>query len=160
MDYQIVHRETFTVTGKRIHVSHNNSENLRTIPAATWAKFTAVGPLPGAIHALSTRIFEEWFPATAYEHTGGPEGRETRSPMTIAARSGFPSFSGRNSHGLYLFRMTACWPRCITFATAQSGPKLDLPEQATKKRAWIVRAGSFLPAARCDRLGDHHALFQ
>lgn len=43
------------------------------IPAATWAKFTAVGALPGAIHSLWARIFEEWFPATAYEHTGGPE---------------------------------------------------------------------------------------
>ncbi len=44
-----------------------------TIPASTWAKFTSVGTLPNAIHTLWSRIFEEWFPATGYEHTGGPE---------------------------------------------------------------------------------------
>lgn len=32
------------------------------IPAALWAKFRAVGPLPGALQALNTQIFQEWLP--------------------------------------------------------------------------------------------------
>lgn len=35
---------------------------LREIPAATWAKFRAVGPLPGALQTLNTQIFQEWLP--------------------------------------------------------------------------------------------------
>lgn len=46
---------------------------LRTIPASTWAIFTCVGPVPGAIQTMFRRIFQEWFPATGYEHSGAPE---------------------------------------------------------------------------------------
>lgn len=44
-----------------------------TIPAATWAVFESVGPLPGAIHDLLRRIMTEWFPATGYQHDCAPE---------------------------------------------------------------------------------------
>lgn len=134
MDYRIVNREAFTVTGKKIVCTHVDGENLRqipafwqqchadgtsdrlvelgggqhdllgicadmspegdsfsywiaveadrpdeaglsmrVIPAATWAVFTSVGPMPGAIQAVWQRIYQEWFPATGYEHTGGPD---------------------------------------------------------------------------------------
>ncbi len=43
------------------------------IPATTWATFPSQGALPDAIQAVWTRIFREWFPATGYQHTGGPE---------------------------------------------------------------------------------------
>ncbi|WP_438350498.1 AraC family transcriptional regulator [Paenibacillus sp. FA6] len=43
------------------------------IPAANWAVFTSVGPMPHAIQTVWERIFQEWFPGTGYEHTGGPE---------------------------------------------------------------------------------------
>ena len=33
-----------------------------TIPAVSWAKFTCVGPLPGALQAVNTKIFSEWLP--------------------------------------------------------------------------------------------------
>lgn len=45
----------------------------REIPAATWAVFQASGPLPESIQTVWKRIFSEWFPATGYEHAGGPE---------------------------------------------------------------------------------------
>ncbi len=32
------------------------------IPAATWAKFCCVGPIPGSIQSVNTRIFREWLP--------------------------------------------------------------------------------------------------
>ena len=32
------------------------------IPAASWAKFRAVGPLPGALQSLNSQIFQEWLP--------------------------------------------------------------------------------------------------
>lgn len=43
------------------------------VPAATWAVFPSLGPLPSAIQSVWERIFQEWFPATGYEHAGGPE---------------------------------------------------------------------------------------
>lgn len=46
---------------------------VRGVPAATWAIFNVVGPMPGAIQEAFNRIFSEWFPATCYEHSGGPE---------------------------------------------------------------------------------------
>ncbi|THF84200.1 AraC family transcriptional regulator [Cohnella fermenti] len=44
-----------------------------TIPAATWAVFPSIGPMPHAIQDVWRRIFEEWFPSTGYEHAAGPE---------------------------------------------------------------------------------------
>lgn len=43
------------------------------IPAGTWAVFNSVGPMPHSIQNVWQRIFQEWFPATGYEHTGGPD---------------------------------------------------------------------------------------
>ncbi|WP_019912226.1 effector binding domain-containing protein [Paenibacillus sp. HW567] len=43
------------------------------VPAASWAVFTSVGPMPHAIQKVWQRIFQEWFPSTGYEHAGGPE---------------------------------------------------------------------------------------
>lgn len=43
------------------------------IPAATWAMFPSVGPLPKSIQDVWMRIFQEWFPATGYQHAEAPE---------------------------------------------------------------------------------------
>lgn len=32
------------------------------IPALAWAKFSCVGPLPGALQSVNTKIFSEWLP--------------------------------------------------------------------------------------------------
>ncbi|GGH75868.1 AraC family transcriptional regulator [Compostibacillus humi] len=45
----------------------------RTIPAATWAVFPVHGAMPHAMPKVWNRIFSEWFPATGYEHSGGPD---------------------------------------------------------------------------------------
>lgn len=45
----------------------------KEIPAATWAIFESVGPMPNAIQEIWERIFSEWFPATGYEHANAPE---------------------------------------------------------------------------------------
>ncbi|ALA50845.1 AraC family transcriptional regulator [Shouchella clausii] len=45
----------------------------REIPAATWAIFPVHGAMPNAMPKVWERIFSEWFPATGYEHSGGPE---------------------------------------------------------------------------------------
>jgi len=44
----------------------------REIPAANWAIFASVGPLPFAIQGVLKKIFQEWFPATGYEHANAP----------------------------------------------------------------------------------------
>jgi AraC family transcriptional regulator len=38
------------------------------VPAAKWAVFDAIGPMPTAIQDLTRRIFAEWFPTTGYQH--------------------------------------------------------------------------------------------
>lgn len=43
------------------------------IPAATWAIFDCVGPLPGAMQALQKRIFSEWLPTSGYEYASAPD---------------------------------------------------------------------------------------
>jgi AraC family transcriptional regulator len=43
------------------------------IPAATWAIFESIGPMPGAIQEVTRKIFQEWFPSTGYEHDAKPE---------------------------------------------------------------------------------------
>lgn len=35
---------------------------LYTLPALTWAKFRCVGPMPGALQCVNTKIFKEWLP--------------------------------------------------------------------------------------------------
>lgn len=44
-----------------------------TIPAATWAVFESIGPLPEAIQDVTRRIFSEWMPSTGYQHDCAPE---------------------------------------------------------------------------------------
>lgn len=55
----------------------NNSKEIsletRKIPAATWAVFTSVGPMPNAIQKVWERVFQEWFPSTGFEHADAPE---------------------------------------------------------------------------------------
>lgn len=43
------------------------------VPASTWAVFQSIGSVPDAIQKVWKRIYSEWFPATGYEHSGGPE---------------------------------------------------------------------------------------
>lgn len=43
------------------------------VPAATWAVFESIGPMPKAIQDVWTRIFQEWFPSTGYERDTKPD---------------------------------------------------------------------------------------
>lgn len=43
------------------------------VPASTWAVFEAVGPFPETLQDVWGRIYAEWFPASNYESTPGPE---------------------------------------------------------------------------------------
>jgi len=43
------------------------------VPAATWAVFESIGPMPDAIQTVTKQIFSEWFPSTGYEHAAAPE---------------------------------------------------------------------------------------
>ena len=68
-------REEFTylIAAKGQHSVPNSGWRQLEIPAATWAIFNVQGALPDAIQQVWRRIFEEWFPSTGYEHSGGPE---------------------------------------------------------------------------------------
>lgn len=44
---------------------------IHTLPAATWAKFRCTGPMPGALQAVNTQIFQQWLPGNRdYEIAG------------------------------------------------------------------------------------------
>jgi AraC family transcriptional regulator len=75
---------TYMIASQTNLTSHEEGFTLRTIPASTWAIFTSVGPMPGAIQSVIGRIFQEWFPATGYEHAGAPE-LEVYPPGDITA---------------------------------------------------------------------------
>jgi AraC family transcriptional regulator len=57
---------------------------LSTIPASTWAIFTSIGPVTRAIPSVFGRIYQEWFPATGFEHSGAPE-MEVYPPGDVTA---------------------------------------------------------------------------
>lgn len=43
------------------------------VPAATWAIFECVGPLPQAMQSLQKRIITEWLPTSGYEYADAPD---------------------------------------------------------------------------------------
>jgi AraC family transcriptional regulator len=65
--------ETFTYFIGAESKKDSGTFDSKEIPAAIWAVFTSVGPMPQAIQNVWQRIFSEWFPSTGYEHAGGPE---------------------------------------------------------------------------------------
>lgn len=44
-----------------------------SVPATTWAVFTARGPFPDTLQNIWGRIYSEWFPMSGYEVSPGPE---------------------------------------------------------------------------------------
>ncbi len=43
------------------------------VPAATWAIFECIGPMPHAIQDLQKRIMTEWLPTSGYEYADAPD---------------------------------------------------------------------------------------
>ncbi len=82
-------QESFTYMIAVRHTPNSVPEGLeeRTIPAATWAVFESIGPMPDAIQKVWKRIFSEWFPATEYEHAEGPQLEVY--PMTDASAADY-----------------------------------------------------------------------
>ena len=58
-------------------VPYNNKSSdafeLLTIPAATWAVFDCVGPMPDAMQVVWEKIFRDWLPATGFEIASIPQ---------------------------------------------------------------------------------------
>jgi AraC family transcriptional regulator len=64
---------TYMVAAEGINKTKEADLVEREIPAATWAVFNSVGPMPHAVQRVWDRIFQEWFPSTGYEHADAPE---------------------------------------------------------------------------------------
>ena len=43
------------------------------IPAAKWAVFSGIGPMPGAIQELQQQVFTEWLPTSGFEYAELPD---------------------------------------------------------------------------------------
>ena len=52
----------YYIAGDYTGVPAGDGFKVVTIPAHTWAKFRCVGPMPGALQSVNTRIFQEWLP--------------------------------------------------------------------------------------------------
>lgn len=44
-----------------------------TVPAARWAIFECIGPMPGALQDLQKRIMSEWLPTSGFEYANLPD---------------------------------------------------------------------------------------
>lgn len=60
-----------------IGVATDNSDaekwEILSVPASTWAVFTARGKFPDELQSVWGRIYAEWFPVSGYEVSAGPE---------------------------------------------------------------------------------------
>jgi AraC family transcriptional regulator len=67
-------KEQFSYMAAIEHVEGSAEAGLdiREIPAANWAVFTSVGPMPHAIVNVLSRIYQEWFPSTGFEQANAP----------------------------------------------------------------------------------------
>jgi len=60
----------------------SNGYDILHVAASTWAVFKVVGTFPDAIQDTWSQIYAEWFPASGYELTGGPELLWNETPDT------------------------------------------------------------------------------
>ena len=60
----------------------SNGYDILDVPASNWAEFKAAGTFPDAIQDTWAKIYSEWFPASGYELTGGPELLWNENPDT------------------------------------------------------------------------------
>lgn len=60
----------------------SNGYDTLDVPASNWAVFKAAGTFPDAIQDTWAKIYSEWFPASGYELTGGPELLWNETPDT------------------------------------------------------------------------------
>lgn len=85
LDFDSQQENLTYLIGAEKNIDHVPSDwEEREIPAETWAVFPVHGAMPDAIQKSWERIFSEWFPATRYEHSGGPE-------MEVYSSNGDPS---------------------------------------------------------------------
>lgn len=56
-----------------LQVEGLDNQVILEVPELTWAVFKSIGPLPDAIQRVWKKIYQEWFPATNYEHANAPE---------------------------------------------------------------------------------------
>lgn len=74
MDFENAKEQfSYMIAIENVNNSKDTNFETREIPAATWAVFTSVGPLPHAIQNVMETIFQEWFPETGFEHADAPE---------------------------------------------------------------------------------------
>lgn len=73
-DYDMEQKEISYMIGiEGQHIEGLDNSKVLNIPSYTWAVFESIGPMPNAIQKVWHNIYAEWFPATQYEHAGGPE---------------------------------------------------------------------------------------
>ena len=51
----------------------SNDYDILHVAASIWTIFQVTGAFPDAIQDTWAKIYAEWFPASGYELTGGPE---------------------------------------------------------------------------------------
>jgi AraC family transcriptional regulator len=73
MEFEDVKEQfSYMVAIEDVNNSTEAGFDMREIPAANWAVFTSVGPMPHAIVNVIKRIYQEWFPSTGFEQANAP----------------------------------------------------------------------------------------
>jgi AraC family transcriptional regulator len=45
----------------------------KVIPAASWAIYESIGPLPDSIQKVWEKVYSKWFTSSAFEHANAPD---------------------------------------------------------------------------------------
>lgn len=73
LDFDHVKKECTYMIGIEKDSNLNYGEfEVREIPEATWAVFTSIGSIPSVIQNTMRKVYEEWFPASSFQHADGP----------------------------------------------------------------------------------------
>ncbi|MEI8094981.1 MAG: GyrI-like domain-containing protein [Spirochaetales bacterium] len=63
----------FIAVEQQVGVTYPEGTRSVRLGAAKYVVFTAIGAMPDAIQNVWKQAFEEWFPASGYEHAGTPD---------------------------------------------------------------------------------------
>jgi AraC family transcriptional regulator len=73
MDFdESIEEFSYMIAIENVHQENRAAFDCREIPAANWAVFTSIGPLPDAIVNVLTKVYQEWFHESGFKQAHGP----------------------------------------------------------------------------------------
>ncbi|MFL0247023.1 GyrI-like domain-containing protein [Candidatus Clostridium stratigraminis] len=74
MDFEEVKQEfSYMIAIQDINDVKDTEFEKREIPSADWAILESVGPMPDTLINLWSKVFNEWYPETGFQHGNAPD---------------------------------------------------------------------------------------